>query len=678
VEQGAQGELRRGRAAAVLSLVPWRRWPWPAIAAGLAGLALAASDAWHGLELRLFDRVVVATAPGESPLPITIIAIDEESMEAVGKQWPWPRGVHAQLLQRLKEAGAALVAFDVLFAEPDPNPREDAAFAAAIRDFGPVVLAASLEYRETALVRQWVRTDPLPKLADAGATVGLASIRTDADGVVRNIPLSQGALWLEVIGRFDRARPGLVRHLSASENDRIRYLGPPQTFTTLPYFRLLDPDKHLSPNWRDALRDNIVLVGRTLKAAPDLKAVESDAFFTPFFAQTGQLMPGVEIHANVIANMVTGEALHEAPREGAMLLVALVALVCGAAMYRWRPLPSGAWALGTAAALAALEAWMFHSKRLWIPPGAALATIALAYGGFGIRGFLGEQARRRELRRAFAQYVSPAIVDEIVANPQLLKLGGDRREITLLFTDLQGFTSLSEELAVEEVARLLNEHLGAMTEVVLKHGGTVDKFVGDAVMAFWGAPTPDAAQSLHAVEAAVEMQARMAALRAQATSRAARELRMRVGLHRGECIVGNFGGTHRFDYTAIGDNVNLAARIEGVNKVYGTGILASGEVAQALGGARRLRPVDSVRVKGRRAAVDLFTPCDDESLVAATETALASYRHGDWQEALRAWQAILEAHPGDPVASVFLGRLREWGEGGWPSPWDGVTTLESK
>jgi adenylate cyclase len=623
--------------------------------------------------------VVVATAPGEVSLPITIIAVDEESMESMQKAWPWPRSTHARLLEQLKEAGAALVAFDIVFAEPSADPREDAAFAKAIRDFGgPVILAANLEYRETAFVRQWVRTDPLPALIDAGATTGLASIKTDPDGVVRNVPLSQGAFWLEVIGRFDRARPGLVRHLSASEGDRIRYLGPPQTFTTLPYFRVLDPDKHLSPNWRDVLRDNIVLVGRSLKATADLRAVEADAFFTPFFAKTSQLMPGVEIHANVIANMATGEALHEAPREASVLLVLAATLLGGLAMFRWRPLTSAGAVIAIAAAIAALGAWLFHSRRLWIPPGAAAATLAFAYAGFGIRAFVAEQARRRELRRAFAQYVSPALVAEIVADPLRLKLGGDRREITMLFTDLAGFTSISERLRPEEVARLLNRHLSEMTDIVMSRGGTLDKFIGDAVMAFWGAPMADPEHSLHAVQAAIEMQSRMAALRADASGGAERELRMRIGLHRGECIVGNFGGTHRFDYTAVGDNVNLASRLEGVNRMYGTDILVSGEVAQALGGAVRLRPVDSVRVKGRRGAVELFTPCEDASLVERTVSALALYRNGEWAEAMQAWEALARDYPRDAVADLFVARLRQWSTSGWPAAWDGVTVLESK
>jgi adenylate cyclase len=652
--------------------------PWPVFAAGLIGLALCFSDAWHGIELKTFDWLTVRTAPNQASLPITVLAIDEESMAAIGKQWPWPRSIHAQVLDRLKEADVAVVAFDVVFAEPDPRPEDDLAFARAIRNFGPVVLASNLEYRETQVARQWVRTDPNPRFLEAGAIAGLASVRTDADGILRNVPISQGAFWLEIVSRFDKARPGIARNLSVTENDRIRYLGGPQTIPTIAYYRLLEPEKYLSENWKEVLRDNIVLIGRGLKTTPDLTAVEADMFFTPFFASTGQMMPGVEIQATLVSNMMTGETLREAPGALAMVLVIAVTLLAWLTMKTWHPWRSGAWLAGLAALTLLLDWYLFRHQRLWLPATAALATMTLAYAGQGARGFLAEQARRKELRRAFASYVSPTIVDEIIADPGKLKLGGDRRELTLLFTDLAGFTSISETRPAEEVAQILNRHLAEMTEIVIGHHGTVDKFIGDAVMAFWGAPVPDADQSIHALDAAIDMQRKMAEMRSQLLAAGGPAVRMRIGLHRGECIVGNMGGANRFEYTAIGDTVNLASRLEGVNNVYGTGILLSESVARAVEGSRTLRPVDTVRVKGRHQAVPLFTPCDDPALVAKSAAALETYRRGEWAGALAQWQELSQAYPDDPVCAVILGRLRAWSGHGWPDPWDGITELESK
>ena len=652
--------------------------PWPVLVAGLFGLALCSSSVWHGIELKTFDALVVRTAPNQASLPITVLAIDEESMAAIGKQWPWPRGIHAQLLDRLKEAGVAVAAFDVVFAEPDPRPGEDLAFADAIRNFGPVVLAANLEYRETQVVRQWVRTDPNPQFLQAGAVAGLATVKTDADGVLRKVPISQGAFWLEVVARFDKARPGIARNLSVTENDRIRYLGGPQTFTTIPYYRVLEPEKYLSENWKEVLRDNIVLIGRGLKNSPDLSAVEADMFFTPFFASTGQMMPGVEIQATLVSNMLTGETLREASGALAMALVLGVTMLAWLTMKSWHPWRSGAWMAGIAVLTLLFDWMLFQYQRMWLPATAALVTLALAYAGQGARSFLAEQARRKQLRLAFAHYVSPTIVDEIIANPQTLKLGGDRRELTLLFTDLAGFTGISETRPAEEVAKILNRHLAEMTEIVIAHHGTVDKFIGDAVMAFWGAPLADADQSVHALDAAIDMQRKVAAMRAEMTAAGGPAVRMRIGLHRGECIVGNMGGANRFEYTAIGDTVNLASRLEGVNNVYGTGILLSEEVARAVGNGQALRPVDTVRVKGRHHAVGLFTPCEDPALVMKSAAALDAYRRGEWALALAQWQELSRAYPDDPVCAVFLARLSAWSEHGWPDPWDGITTLESK
>jgi adenylate cyclase len=659
----------------------WHRFArrhWPVIAAGLVGTLLCFSPAWRGIELRSFDWLVVQTAPGKVTLPITIVAIDEESMAVVGRQWPWPRSLHARVLDRLREAGAAVVAFDILFGEPSADPSEDVAFARSIANFHSVVLAANLEYRDTPASRQWVRIDPLPIFVAAGAAPGLATITTDRDGIQRRIPLSATAYWRTVLARLADGHPGMVARNDATEHERIRYLGGTGTFPYISYFRLLDPDRYLSANWKDALRDNIVLVGRTLQTSTELGAAVPDTFLTPLFSATGKLMPGAEIHANVIANMIAGETLYELPRGWAIALVAAAMLVVGVATRARHWLKAASLIVALIAVIALLEWWLFREHGAWLPGGAAMAAILVAHVGDVTAGFVAERARRRQLRRAFALYVAPAVVDEIVAHPERLGLHGRRREITLLFTDLAGFTHISEQLPAEEVAHLLNRHLTDMTDIVLQHGGTVDKFIGDAVMAFWGAPISDSEQSRHAVEAAMHMQASIAAMRTELVARGGPELRMRIGLHRGECIVGNLGGTGRFAYTAVGDCVNLASRVEGVNSAYGSSILLTQAVADAVSSRILLRVVDTVRVKGRSHSVTLFTPCDDAALLSRSARALEAYRLGKWSEAVALWAALATEYPDDPIAKVFLARLRQWARDGWPDAWDGVFTLQAK
>lgn len=651
--------------------------PWAGISAALLALLISLSGLWHNLELKFFDRLVIASAPNRVDLPVTIIGIDEPSFANLKQQWPWPRSMHGRLLDKLREAGAAVVAFDVVFSEPT-LPEEDLAFAQAIKRHGNVVMAADMVYDETGDVRQWLRVEPLKLFGEHGATTGFASVQIDPDGVQRQVPVNQDAFWRSILTLLDKKSPGIVAQFDATPDMRIRYVGGPHTFNYIPYYKLLDPDKHLPAHWKDFLKDNIVLIGRDLKATTEVRSAQSDMFQTPFFVAHNELMPGVEIHANLIANMVAGDPLREAPRTWVLLLWLVTASIAILLMRRWKPVRSGVIGLGLMAGIAGVDLLLFTKLLVWVPAAGALLTVTLVYLAQGGVAYFFEQRQRRQMKQAFSMYVAPAVVEEVIAHPERLKLGGERRDLTLLFTDLAGFTSISEALDAEAVAQILNRHLSEMTEIVLRYHGTVDKFIGDAVMAFWGAPIADPDQSLHAVKAAMEMQEKIAAMRQDILATGGPELQMRIGVHRGDCIVGNMGGNNRFDYTAIGDPVNLASRLEGVNKVYNTGILLSESVAQAVSAQIKLRQVDVVRVKGKHLGVGIFTPCQDEKLTVLTESALAAYRSGEWALTQERWQAVKTTYPDDPVAATFLKRIEHFQASGFPAVWDGITTLESK
>lgn len=651
--------------------------PWLGIIAAVISLLISSTSLWQSIELRLFDQLIVATAPNSASLPVTIVGIDEPSFAQLKRQWPWPRSLHGQLLDNLREAGVAVVGFDVVFSEPT-SPAEDAAFAEAIRRHGNVVLAADMAYDETGSVRQWLRVEPLGLFGEAGAVTGFASVEIDPDGVQRQVPVNQDAFWIRVLSLLDKRSPGIVAQLNATSGTRIRYLGGPHTFTYIPYYQLLEPGKYLSANWKDFLKDNIVIVGRDLKATTEVRSAQSDMFLTPFFWKNHQLMPGSEIQANLIANMVNGDALQEAHRGWSLLLWFVTAALSIASMRRWKPLQSGIVALVLISSIGAVDYLLFIRPLIWLPAAGAILTVLLVYLAQGSVAYFFEQRQRRQIKHAFSKYVAPAIVEEVLAQPEKLKLGGERREITLLFTDLAGFTSISEAMEAEQVAALLNRHLSEMTEIVLRHHGTVDKFIGDAVMAFWGAPVPDKDQSLHAVEAAIEMQQKIAIMRQEVLAAGGPELSMRIGIHRGECIVGNLGGDNRFDYTAIGDAVNLTSRLEGVNKFYGTGILVSEAVVNAVAGQIGFRRVDTVRVKGKQLGIGIFTPCQDDQLVRLAELAFAAYRDGKWELAVERWNAVAASFMNDPIAQIFQNRLASFEESGWPDNWDGIHTLETK
>lgn len=654
------------------------RLPWAGVLAALLAVLITFSSAWRDAELKTFDWLTIATAPEAVDLPITIIAIDEASFNALKLQWPWPRSLHGKIVDNLRQAGVAVIGFDVVFAEQSNNPKEDQAFAKAIADFGQVVLAADLTYAETEGTKQWLRVEPHALFQQAGAAPGFASVSIDPDGVQRQVPVARDAFWREILKKFDQLYPGVVAQLDATEDMRIHYHGGPQTFKYIPFYQMLEPEKYLGPEWREYLRDNIVLVGRNLKATTEVNAAQSDLFHTPFFTRDKMLMPGVEIHANLIADMVSGDPLREAPRAWSVYLLAAISLASLLLMWNWKPLLSGIYGGVLVAVTAGISYWFFTAQMIWLPAAGAALTVILIYLAQGGVAYFLESRQRRQIKQAFSMYVSPAVVEEMTAHPERLTLGGVRRELTILFTDLAGFTSISEALDAEAVAAILNRHLTEMTASVLDYNGTVDKFIGDAVMAFWGAPILDDQQSQHAVQAAVQMQEKIALMRAEVLAAGGPDLHMRIGVHRGECIVGNMGGDNRFDYTAIGDTVNLASRMEGVNKVYGTGILVSDTVAHAIGETLPLRPVDTVRVKGKHQGVELYTPCADPALVEATTAALTAYRQGQWENAEQLWQELAQRWPEDPLPPVFLERLEEFRANGYPADWDGITTLESK
>lgn len=641
-------------------------------AAWAVGAALLFLPQWRAVEERVFDLLTVATAPGKSQLPITLVGIDEASFTQLGARWPWPRDLHAELTRRLRQAGAAVIAFDVLFAEA-ARPEEDRAFAEAIAAAGNVVLAADHAYHETAALRQWLRMDPVPALTRAGATAGLATMQLSGDAVARLFSQHEDAFWRQTVRALLRARPGLATEPYVAPGAMIRHLGPAHTFPYVSYYQVLNGDPNLPP---DFFADQIVLIGRDVRASPESGAAQADTFATPFLFASGLMTSGMEIQATMIENAMMGQAILPAGPLRNLLALSLLMLAAWTALRAWDPLRSGALALLLGAAAAGAVAWAFRAHHLWFAAAAPLAALLLATLAMNAVSFLAERRRAQEIRGAFAMYVSRAVVDEMIADPRRLRLGGERRELTLLFTDLAGFTALSERLAPESVAAVINLYLNEMTRIVMDSGGTVDKFIGDAVMAFWGAPLEDPRHAARAVRAAQDMQAAMAALQPRFAALGAGPLRLRIGLHSGPAIVGNMGSDRRFDYTALGDTVNLASRLEGANKAYGTGILLTADTAAQLGGETPLRRVDRVRVKGKGIPVDIFTPCADAALAQATEAAWAAYAARDWARAAALWRELRRRWPGDALCEAYIARIAAFAEAPPEADWDGAFALD--
>ncbi|WP_420474419.1 CHASE2 domain-containing protein [Noviherbaspirillum sp. ST9] len=624
---------------------------------------LALTPWWERIEENNFDWLTIMTSPGTADSPITIVGIDEPSFAEFQRQWPWPRSMHGALIDRLKEEGAKVIALDVLFLEPS-TPQADTALADAIRRAGNVVLAAEWEQRSDGYIDQQREILPLRSLLDAGAATGVAKVPLSG-ACIRRFPAFDNAF-----GRAVLDTAGI--HVDPAQLPRqpmIRYAGPAKSFSYVSYYQALNPKEFLP---RGFFKDRIVLVGMVLDNASQLGI---DLYCTPYAWQNRRFMPGVEINANVIDAAMHKRVIAELDPMLKLALLALLALASFCAFRRWSPARAGLLLALLAGGTAGASWALFAFANRWWPVFAPLAGIFVTWLGSGAAAFLEERRKRAEVRRAFGHYVSPAVIEQMLAQPERLRLGGERREVTLLFSDLAGFTSISEKLDPEEVAEIMNFYLTEMGAIVIGQNGTLDKFIGDAVMAFWNAPLDDPDHALHACEAALKMQQAMRAVNDALRRKGMAELSMRIGVHTGMAVVGNMGSTERFDYTAIGDSVNLAARLEGANKVYGTGILVSGATADALRGRLPLRHMDRVRLKGKSEAVEVYTL---EEAPEGNDAAIAAWRTRAWDESERLWRKVLEANPSDSLASLYLERI-EGGRGQAPEEdWDGAFTLDAK
>ncbi|HYC37686.1 MAG TPA: adenylate/guanylate cyclase domain-containing protein [Usitatibacter sp.] len=612
--------------------------------------------AWTALERRVFDYLTVTTARGEITQPLVLVAINEDSMNALQLRWPWPRKLHAELVDRIALGGAAVIALDILMAEPS-GAEDDAALAKAIQKAGNVVMAADFVYSETTGMRLWRRTDPLPAFTDAGAFSGLATITYDPDQFVRRVPEEPDAFWRQIVKVLQVRAPSHPVPPLPDKGALIRYMGADNIFDPIPYHLVLEATPE---ELKQVFGGRIVLVGRDLRATPELGMSHPDHFATPFLSAAGTLTSGIKLHATIVDNALSGQWLRSLGSGANLALDALAALLAFLGMRRWRPLRGFLTLVAIVAVFSGLAWFAFAHERLWIVAATPIATAALAYVSYILAAYLTESRRKRELQRAFSLYVSAEVVGQVVDDPARLKLGGQRREITVMFTDLAGFTTLTEKTAPDVVQQVLTRHFTMLTGVIFERKGTVVQFMGDGLMAFWNAPLDDPDHAFHAMSAAIEAQKGMEALRAELREAGLPEVKMRVGLNTCEAVVGNFGSESRFAYSAMGDGVNLASRLEGCNKLYGTPILASGETVAKLGGRLAMRRVDRIKVAGKALAVDVYTPMSDSLRAERTARAFDLYAKGDLEGAAAIYAQLRAEDEEDRVAVRLLERIENW------------------
>jgi len=642
---------------------------------GALGFLSGALGSWSD---RATDRFYLPRAPDSS---IVIVAIDDASITRIGR-WPWDRAVHADLVRKLKDAGAIVIGYDVNFPEPQDD-ENDSALAESLRDAARVVLPIELSL---VLRADGITYDPksvvvsISRLAGAAARTGHANPSPDPDGVVRRVPLqvrdpegasSVSAFALEIARLAERAPAIETIPQDRLGRTLINFPGPSrQTFTTIAAADVLQGGADAS-----ALNGKIVLVGST---APDLhdEQIVSTSYGVP--------MPGVEIHASLLDTLLSRRWLQAVPSWAmAAILLALglfVGFLIPKIRARWSGLIfAGIW-LGilVSAFLAFDRGWVVDV--VW-----PTLVLGVGYAGVTLERRLAAERERRELKTAFSRYVSSSVVESILKDPSKLKLGGERRKMSVLFSDIRGFTTISEGLKPEQLVEVLNRYLNRMTEIVFTSEGVLDKYIGDAVMAFWNAPFDQPDHALKAVRTAVAMQGALAEMNASKAF-GSLDLHIGLGVNTGDMVVGNVGGTQRFDYTVIGDNVNLASRLESLTKEYGVGIIITDATRKELGKEILVRSLDKVAVKGKKEPVLICEAMeiasgaskDLKTLARDFEAALDQYFSRDFAGVVVSCNAILSKHPNDVPSKNLRERAKHFIEEPPPGDWVGTWVYTKK
>ena len=769
----------------------------------LAAFSIRVADpAWlESARTQTFD-LYQRLAPRETTIaPVVIVDIDEKSLKAIG-QWPWPRTTIAKLIEDLKKAGAAVVAFDGVFPEYDRLSPGQIAERFADLDNGSRdalralpsnedVMAAAMQQMPTVLGQVGLQTalppdqqttqvatpfraeaggDPrpflpryisllpnVPELEAAASGLGIFSIGAENDGKVRRVPLLarigddiRPTLTLEMlraaygtntlITRRDEAGMQAVQMQLRPQLGGGSFIVPTDAHGRI-WVHFAKPDIYNTPDNSgrlyisasdvlegrvpaERLQGKFILVGTSAAGLKDLRD-------TPIASR----MPGVEVHANILESIFAAEATYTAEvqklaqaliSEGSpppaalrdarasvdkrdyflrypnyinsaeLFLTMVAGLILTFLIPRLGPIWTLAGLVVALSSLIALSWYMYVEHLLLIDATFPSGTMVALYAVLAFSNYTREAAEKRQVRSAFGQYLSPALVEQLADHPDRLKLGGETKEMTFLFCDVRGFTAISESYKADPQALtgLINRLLTPLSDAILARDGTIDKYMGDCIMAFWNAPMDVRDHETHACEAALDMLTSLDALNDERRAEADAEgadfipLRVGVGLNTGECVVGNMGTPTRFDYSVLGDAVNLAARLEGYSAAYGASIVVGEATAAATADRFALLELDRIAVKGKTEPVTVYSLLGDREMRASQDFAalhaansrfLAAYRAADWDRAERLTTecAALPLAPAG-LYTLYAERIAEFRQSPPPANWDGVFTWETK
>ncbi len=622
---------------------------------------------------------------------LVIVSLDESSQKELGPL-PWPRTVYAALLKKLKEGGAKMAVFDMLFDQPkDPETGEDQAFALAIAEFGHVVLGKEISRTSDPQFAIEETIEPLEIFYKAGATGGFVSTPSDPDTKIRRANWTvrgQTTLVTEAYKRYTgqavvqdgrRVRLGDFEAPADPPEEQptfiINFAGPAHTIPTRSIYQVLDGTIP-----RDFLKDKVVFIGADLAAENQSTGPGTDRFPTPVDVE-GVLMPGVEIHANAFNTLLTRSFIRIPPPVVLWSVILFLALLTTAYCTWLRPVPAGIATGATVLVSAFAVYFIFAQYSVWLPSVRPTVLIGLIYVGNTVAQYRMALRERAQISKAFKHYVSAEVLGELMKNPENLELGGREVEATVMFTDIAGFSKISERISPQELTRMLNQYFELLAGVIMREGGMVNKFIGDAVMAIWGVPLDNPHHAVQACLASMQIHRAMVEMA---------PVTCRIGLNTGKMIAGNMGSRERFEYTVIGDTVNLASRLEGVNKLYHTDVMISEMTEENVRDHFLLREVDSIRVVGKERPVRIFQLLDSLENRGAPEhqrwsemtgsflKALDEYRRKNWLKAAALFQDHRTAFPEDDVGRIYMERCLAFVSAPPAEDWDGVFQMETK
>ncbi len=707
------------------------------LAGGIMG-ALAAAIVWllanfilpdlfYSFEARTYDSRVsidIQDVPTQSIDDIVIIDMDGRSESELGRFQQWPRSYFTQIVKYLDEGKAAIIGLDILFVKDIRDPQTDKEFTRAIAKSGNIVNALYFEQEDSLSWRYKMLTAPrefqwekfanffepeyreiFPSndrigneffdLLNAGFSLGHVNFRGDADGVVRKINLYSNFIdhsYPSFAFRIFTSLSGITK-VDFEEGESINLYSEDQLVRKIP----LDNDGNMLINWfgnfqtfryisfydvlqkripKEYFENKIVLLGTSLPGLFDLRSVP----FNPNF-------PGVEIHANILHTLLTGEFVHTTTPLLSFLFYSALGILVGIIIIYLSPL----WSIMVVFLFGAINVfaaymvqWEYH---FWLPLVNPLITLLITFTLIYLYKFNTEEKGKRFIKDTFSHFVTHSVVEELLANPDKIKLGGERKNCTVLFSDVVGFTSVSEKLTPEALVKLLNDYLTQMTNIIFKYEGMLDKYEGDAIMAVFGAPIAHGNHAAEACASALEMQEQLVKLRELWGRQNRPQLHARIGINTGDMVLGNMGSETRFDYTVMGDAVNLGSRLETANQEYGTSIMIGENTYQLAKSEIIVRQLDLLRVKGKTEPVKVYElagmveagiPGAKQQVMDIFAKGIESYLEQNWDIALNYFNQALTINRNDEPSKTYIKRCEQFIANPPAEGWDGVFTMLTK